>query len=244
LPHERLTLMGACSLVWSCRLTFNYWRRGGYQIGSEDYRWEIVRKNIPSWAFFLLNVTFISFIQSILLMLLALPPAYSLLLANQYEKGIKLSDWVPFGVELALVAIEFLSDGQQWTYQTAKYQYKKDGNITQGHNKTDLDRGFATSGLWAYSRHPNFAAEQAIWFVMYQWSCVASNVLYSWTGIGVASLILLFQSSTLLTETITAGKYPEYATYQKTVGKFLPSSLTPYKDTELARKQQVVNKDK
>lgn len=23
------------------RLTFNYWRRGGYQIGSEDYRWYV-----------------------------------------------------------------------------------------------------------------------------------------------------------------------------------------------------------
>lgn len=21
------------------RLTFNYWRKGGYEIGSEDYRW-------------------------------------------------------------------------------------------------------------------------------------------------------------------------------------------------------------
>lgn len=23
------------------RLTFNYWRKGGYQIGSEDYRWYV-----------------------------------------------------------------------------------------------------------------------------------------------------------------------------------------------------------
>lgn len=47
------------------RLTFNYWRRGGYQIGSEDYRWHIIKDQIPSWAFFLLNVTFIATIQSV-----------------------------------------------------------------------------------------------------------------------------------------------------------------------------------
>lgn len=27
--------------VLQIRLTFNYWRKGGYQIGSEDYRWYV-----------------------------------------------------------------------------------------------------------------------------------------------------------------------------------------------------------
>lgn len=25
--------------VFKARLTFNYWRKGGYTVGSEDYRW-------------------------------------------------------------------------------------------------------------------------------------------------------------------------------------------------------------
>lgn len=33
------------------RLTFNYWRKGGYQIGSEDYRWYV--KLIPRSLFIL-----------------------------------------------------------------------------------------------------------------------------------------------------------------------------------------------
>jgi hypothetical protein len=36
------------------------------------------------------------------------------------------------------------------------------------------------------------------------------------------SYLILFQGSTWFTELITAGKYPEYAEYQKRVGKFLP----------------------
>jgi len=171
-----------------------------------------------------------------------------MLLANQYEGGATSSDWTHFGVVVALVFVEFIADGQQWSgflsrtcllyllrlwltppgYQTAKHRYQKDGKVGRGYNKADLDRGFVTSGLWAYSRHPNFAAEQAIWFVLYQWSCVASNVLYSWTGAGACFLVLLFQSSTLLTELITGSKYPEYRTYQQVVGRFFPSSLTPY----------------
>lgn len=39
LPTSRLDHMIAFSTVWSLRLTFNYWRKGGYSIGSEDYRW-------------------------------------------------------------------------------------------------------------------------------------------------------------------------------------------------------------
>lgn len=107
-------------------------------------------------------------------------------------------------------------------YQTAKHQYYKDAKVRGDFKQADLDRGFNTHGLWAYSRHPNFFAEQTIWFMLYQWSCYASNNLYGWVFAGSGSLILLFQGSTLLTEYITSGKYPEYKQYQKQVGMFLP----------------------
>ena len=47
------------------RLTFNYWRKGGYSIGSEDYRWEVLRDHIPPPLFFLFDVVFISFAQNV-----------------------------------------------------------------------------------------------------------------------------------------------------------------------------------
>ena len=103
-----------------------------------------------------------------------------------------------------------------------------DAKLPRGFHQTDLDRGFITSGLWAYSRHPNFAAEQLIWFILYQWGCYSSGTLLNWAGIGAGSLALLFQGSTMLTEAISSGKYPEYRNYQKAVGKFLPTSLSPY----------------
>lgn len=37
--------------VLQIRLTFNYWRKGGYQIGSEDYRWYVNRKAPSSWPY-------------------------------------------------------------------------------------------------------------------------------------------------------------------------------------------------
>lgn len=47
------------------RLTYNYWRKGGYQIGSEDYRWEVLREKISPPLFFVFNVLFISLAQSV-----------------------------------------------------------------------------------------------------------------------------------------------------------------------------------
>lgn len=96
--------------------------------------------------------------------------------------------------------------------------------MTDGYKKTDLERGFNTSGLFAYSRHPNFASEQSVWMTLYWWSCnlTAENHFYNYSGIGIIMYLMLFQGSTWLTEAITAGKYPEYSDYQISVGMFLP----------------------
>lgn len=74
---------------------------------------EIVRKNIPAWLFHLFNLTFISFIQSILLFLIA-APAYPLLLSSQFESELSTADMAYVVMELSLVLSEWFSDQQQW----------------------------------------------------------------------------------------------------------------------------------
>lgn len=63
LPTQRVDNVLAFGVVWSLRLTYNYWRKGGYEIGSEDYRWELIKKYIGGFAFLLLNIVFISTLQ-------------------------------------------------------------------------------------------------------------------------------------------------------------------------------------
>ncbi|KAF4587771.1 DUF1295 domain-containing protein [Ophiocordyceps camponoti-floridani] len=254
IPHGRVDLIAVFTTLWSCRLTFNYWRRGGYEVGSEDYRWEIVKSRTHPLAFFLLNVTFISFIQSVLLFTISCLPAYVILLSSRFQPEVSAADVGYFTVEVLLVLSEWISDGQQWHYQNAKRKYQQDAKLPKGWHQADLDRGFITSGLWAYSRHPNFLAEQAIWFILYNWACHATNTMYNWSGVGCASLILLFQGSTLLTESITAGKYTEYAEYQRQVGMFMPMSLRGYRSnthrpkvinaSDAAKRQQEARKQK
>ncbi|KAI1384578.1 DUF1295-domain-containing protein [Hypoxylon trugodes] len=248
LPSQRVDLILLWSVIWSARLTFNYWRKGGYDIGSEDYRWAIIRSKVHPVLFSLFNATFISFIQSILLFFLA-APTYIVLLASKFEHEATAVDLGFTAVELGLVLSEWFSDQQQWDYQAAKKQYQQTAKIPRGCGFTqeDLDRGFITSGLWAYCRHPNFAAEQTIWILLYQWGCYASKSLYNWTGIGVVVLLMIFQGSTWLTELISAEKYPEYKLYKKQIGAHIPS-LTAYKapsaSPNMARTSDVAKRQK
>jgi protein-S-isoprenylcysteine O-methyltransferase Ste14 len=121
-------------------------------------------------------------------------------------------------------------------FQTAKRLYLRTGNVPYKLDKEDLDRGFVVTGLWSWSRHPNFAAEQAIWVVLYQWTCFVTQTAYNWTIIGAVSYLTLFQASTWFTELISAGKYSQYGEYRQRVGKFLPKLFTgfPLKDSRKA----------
>ncbi|KAJ4391403.1 hypothetical protein N0V93_005020 [Gnomoniopsis smithogilvyi] len=232
-PSQRIDAILVFGIAWSARLTYNYWRKGGYTVGSEDYRWEIIQKHIPVWAFKLLNVTFISFMQSVILFLLA-APVYPILLTTQFRPDLGASDVAFLAWELLLVASEWVSDGQQWDFHIAKQTYQKTATIPQGWKVDDLNRGFLTSGLWKYSRHPNFAAEQTIWLSLYIWSAISTNTTFTWASAGVINLIWIFASSTILTEWISAGKYPEYKEYQRQVGKFMPMSIGGYQPPAIA----------
>ncbi|KAL2810406.1 hypothetical protein BJX63DRAFT_434320 [Aspergillus granulosus] len=223
-----LDTIAAISVLWTVRLTYNYWRKGGYCIGSEDYRWSIIRSRVNNgFVFFLFNITFISVIQPILLLLIT-APTYSFLLLSRLPNGeaFELADLIFSRVAIFFLIIEAVADQQQWKFQSAKKTYNETARITADlkdqYSPEDLERGFVVSGLWSLSRHPNFAAEQAIWLTLYLWNAYKTETYVQWTGVGIVGLLLIFQGSVRLTEAISAGKYPEYKEYQARVGRFIP----------------------
>ena len=109
---------------------------------------------------------------------------------------------------------EAVADEQQWKFQTAKY-----AAIARGETP---EAGFITTGLFRYSRHPNFLCEQAMWWTYYVFSIAAGAGWLNWTITGAVLLTLLFQASTNLTEKLSARKYPAYADYQRTTNRLMP----------------------
>ncbi|KAH8692923.1 DUF1295 domain protein [Talaromyces proteolyticus] len=239
LPTERLKTVAIFSAIWSIRLTYNYWRKGGYQWGAEDYRWPILRERINNrFLFFLLDVTFIAFTQSLLLCVVT-APTYLFTVLAQLPEGAAygIPDLVFSRLLIFYILVETVADEQQWRFQQAKVKYRETGAVAEGYDKEDLERGFVVSGLWSYSRHPNFAAEQAIWFTLYAWSAYLTKTYVSWAGVGALGYLSLFQGSTWLTEKLSAGKYPEYREYQARVGRFIPRWSVKARGTESAAKK-------
>jgi steroid 5-alpha reductase family enzyme len=218
--EARLLLMAILITIWGLRLTYNFGRRGGYSwkiwSGEEDYRWAILRNKQEfqaKWKWVLFNLLFISFYQMGLIWLITLP-----MVKAMGHGGLNRWDYIIAVIVLFWVIIETIADQQQWAFQKKKYAYKN----SEGPVPTEYERGFIQSGLWKYVRHPNYAAEQAVWISLYFFSVSATGDWLNWSIAGALLLILLFQGSSNFSESITASKYPDYKKYQKNIGRFLP----------------------
>src|SRR5262245_832155 len=206
----RLDTMFVLVTLWGARLTFNFARKGGYAPGGEDYRWGILRSRMPRWRFQLFNLFFITIYQNVLLLLITLP-AYT---ATRHRGGFGALDVAAMVLFLGSLVGETVADQQQWNFQSAK--------------RTEVEAGrdpwprFLTTGLFRYSRHPNFFFEQAQWWVIFAFGAIAAGSILQWTIAGAVLLTLLFVGSTRFTESISKSRYPEYAEYQRTTSAVIP----------------------
>ena len=205
----RLDVMAVLAVLWGARLTYNFARKGGYRAGSEDYRWPVLRKRLGPFGFQLFNATFIAVYQNLLLFLIALP-AWAAFRGRATPFG-PLDAAATAGF-LLFLAGETIADQQQWIFQVDKHARKARGEA--------VTHEFLTVGLFAWSRHPNFFCEQAMWWMMFLFALAAGG---SWIyGVGALLLTLLFQGSTTFTEKISLEKYPSYAGYRSTTSRLLP----------------------
>lgn len=194
----------------------------------EDYRWEYIKKDVPAfnnpfvWACF--DLFFICIFQLGLIMLQAAGP---MIFAWNEDKDLDFWDYFLFVLMFTLIAIETITDQQQWDFQTEKYRRKNNNEPLEG----DYARGFCTSGLFAWSRHPNMASEVTIWWVFY---FIGVNACGEWVNFSIIAPVvltsLIFQSASL-TERISLEKYPAYAEYQLAVPKLWPYPGGYSKDT-------------
>lgn len=216
---QSLFVMAILITLWGIRLTYNFWRRGGYGnliTHEEDYRWPIIRKKINNPVlFFIFNLTFIASFQNALLWLIVVP-MYTRI---DGPRGMESRDIALAAVFVLLLITETLADQQQWDFQSVKYALTPEERKV--HPSKDIRDGFLQSGLFKYSRHPNYFSELSIWTVVYLFS-TSGNEILNWTVIGIALLIALFNGSVTFSESITAEKYPAYKVFQQTTSRLLP----------------------
>lgn len=205
----RLVLMAALATAWGARLTFNYARKGGYQRGGEDYRWAVLRERLGPVKFQLFNATFIAPYQNILILLLTAPGQA----AADHPGPLGLADLALAAAFLFCLAMETVADQQQWNFHKEKAERAKTG--APGPR-------FCTTGMFRWSRHPNFFFEISQWWLIYGFAVVATGRLLDLSLAGPVLLTLLFLGSSRFTEQISKSKYPEYAEYQRTTSMLIP----------------------
>ena len=96
-------------------------------------------------------------------------PSY--LLLSQKATTLSTTDMVLGVLALIDLALEFTADNQQYSFQTFKHSNPRKLKPKKEEwpgarirwTEDDAARGYVSKGLWAWSRHPNFLAEQTFW---------------------------------------------------------------------------------
>jgi len=202
-------LVLALVVIWSLRLSIYITARNWGK--PEDYRYQSIRaNNEPGFAF---KSSYIVFgLQGVLAWLIALPllPAIS---SDSAFSGIDL-----VAALLWLVGFVFEAGGD---YQLARFKARGDskGRV--------LD-----TGLWRYTRHPNYFGDFCIWWSFFLFA-VASGGWWSIASPLLMSLLLLKVSGVAMLEKTISDRRPEYAEYIRRTNAFFPGprrSLTILKE--------------
>lgn len=193
--HIIITLLLA---AWAIRLSAHItWRNWGQE---EDSRYQEIRKNNePNFEFKSLYIVFL--LQALLALIVALP------LMSIYSSGSAIStlDYIALGLWTFGMFFEAVSD-----MQLARFK-------ASGSNRGKV----LNTGLWRYSRHPNYFGEFCIWWAFFLFA-VASGHWWSIVSPLLVSILLLKISGVSLLERTITERRPKYVEYRKTTNAFFP----------------------
>ena len=79
-----------------------------------------------------------------------------------------------------------------------------------------------SSGLWAYSRHPNYFGEVAFWWGLYLFA-LAADPGYWWTIVGPCAVTALFLTASIpLMDKRSLDRRPGYAARMESTSALIP----------------------
>ena len=193
-------IISLCVTVWGLRLTWHLARRN---LGKpEDFRYADMRRTWNPSTFHIRMFVQIYLLQLILSFVINLTAIVSNI-ENQGKWGMLAAA----GLALWLAGFVFESVGDR---QLRQFR-------SQPANKGKL----ITTGLWKYSRHPNYFGEATQWWGIYIMAVSAGSGYWLVASPLVITLFLLFVSGVPLLEKKYAGR-PDWEEYKKKTSKFFP----------------------
>ncbi len=185
--------------IWGLRLASHIYGRNKGK--AEDYRYQKWHKEWGK-AFYLRSYLQVYLLQGALLFIIALPV---LLINKNSEASLGLIDYIGLSVWLFGFYFEAVGDAQL-------ARFTKDPA-----NKGKLMQ----RGLWAYTRHPNYFGEVALWWGIWLIALAVPNGVFAIVGPLTITFLILYVSGIPMLE-MKMEENPEFAEYKRRTSKFLP----------------------
>ena len=197
-PSQRAWLVLCMVGLWGLRLAgYLAWRNRGHE---EDRRYQAIRRrNEPNFA--LKSLWLIFGFQAVLAWIISLPLAGAI----AGEAPLGLIDWL--GVALWAVGVFFEAVGD-WQLARFKADPANAGRVMD-------------SGLWRYTRHPNYFGDFCVWWGLYLLA-LSGGAWWSVVGPMIMSFLLLRFSGVRLLERDIGERRPAYAEYVRRTNAFFP----------------------
>ena len=171
-PLVRVALVVGLTWWWGARLTWN-WARGWTGLDHEDWRYVDLRAK-TGVAYPFVNLFGIHFFPTVQVFL-GLLPAHAALTSTE---PLGWKDGLAAAVTAIAVLIEQIADRQLLDFR-----------------RSDRESGAVlNTGLWAWSRHPNYFGEALFWWglALFGWAIAAEP--WRWTGAITITVMFAFIS--------------------------------------------------
>lgn len=183
--------------LWSLRLSIYLTLRNW---GKEDHRYDTIRKNNePHFWFKSLYIIFA--FQAVLAWLIS----YPLYVAVSSQAALNAWDVIGFSL---------LTIGLYW-------EVVADWQLSRFRAMPDNQQRVLNTGLWRYTRHPNYFGECLVWWGFAVIGAATDNP-WVWLSPVVMTLLLLKVSGVSLMEQTIHSRRPGYADYVKNTNAFIP----------------------
>lgn len=187
--------------LWAIRLTGN-WLTYWDSLDSEDWRYTKLREDNPNNWFFV-DFAGIHMFPTLQVFLGCLP-LYAVIMYG--EPGLGWLDVLAATVTLAGIALEFFSDRQLHAF-LEQHQHGE----------------FIRSGLWGWSRHPNYLGELLFWYGLMIFGLAAHPAGWWWLILGSLAMTGMFVFvSVPMMDRRNIERRPGYAEFMNEVPMLVP----------------------
>jgi len=196
-PHYLLLTL---ITIWAARLGLRILIKNATK--PEDKRYQVWRESWGAWFYPR------SFLQVFLLQcMLMLAMATVAIAASLSPASMFTTEFLFIGGAVWLLGFifEFVGDWQL------------DAFLKQAKNKGKL----MTTGLWKYSRHPNYFGEITMWWGLWLMTVGTSSMLIALTSPILITLLIVFVSGLPLLEKMME-KHPDWARYKRATSVLIP----------------------